>query len=64
MPRIHPVSWVTLRKIFEADGWADSRGKGDHMAFTKKGLPRPIIIRKYDEISSGLIHNNMGTAGV
>ncbi len=64
MPRITPTDWQTQVRIFEADGFAFSREKGSHLAFTKPGISRPIIIPKYSEIGVDIIRGNMRTAGM
>lgn len=64
MPRITPTDWQTQVKIFEADGFTLAREKGSHLAFTKPGIIRPVIIPKYSEIGIKIIRGNMRTAGM
>lgn len=64
MPRITPTDWQTQVKIFKADGFTLAREKGSHLAFTKPGIPRPIIIPKYSEIGVAIIKGNMRTASM
>lgn len=61
-PRITPVNWKTLEKIFIADGFVYKRTKGDHRCYEKKGILRPIVIPMYDEVDDDIIHSNMRTA--
>ncbi len=64
MPRITPVDWKTLEKIFLADGFEFKRQKGDHRSYIKPGICRPIVIPTYKEIDPDIIHSNMRTAGM
>ncbi len=62
MPKLRPLDWKTLERIFEADGWALKRKKGDHRAYVKEGFLRPVIIPAYDAVGVDIIMNNMRTA--
>jgi len=50
MRKITPIHWRKLAKVFELDGWQLSRIKGDHLIYTKKGFPRPVVIPKDREV--------------
>lgn len=63
-PKITPVDWQTLVKIFEADGFTQDGTKGSHIRLVKPGVLRPVIIPKYDEIGLDIITSNMRTAGM
>lgn len=58
------MSWHDLVRVFERAGFHLQRIRGDHMAYTKPGLRRPIIIPRQREISVGLIESNMRTAAI
>jgi predicted RNA binding protein YcfA (HicA-like mRNA interferase family) len=60
--KLTPTDWKTLVKIFEADGFAFDRQKGDHRCYVKKGVLRPIVIPEYKEIGLDIIKSNMRTA--
>jgi len=64
MPKIQPLSWQKLARVFELDGWESARIKGDHIAYVKPGLSRPVIIPKYREIPVFIIKNNLKTAQI
>lgn len=64
MPKITPISWKTLKKIFEADGFVKDRITGDHIVMVKAGVLRPVIIPKYSAIGRDIIMNNIRTAGM
>ncbi len=64
MPRLTVQSWKTLQKVFELDGFAVSRVKGSHIAMTRDGVLRPVIIPKYPEVGLDIIRNCMRTAGM
>ena len=53
MPRINPVPPKTLIKLFKHFGFQESRQKGSHVAMTKPGVSRPLIIL-----------NNIRSAGI
>jgi predicted RNA binding protein YcfA (HicA-like mRNA interferase family) len=62
MPKLKPVSWKTLLRVFELDGFKRDREEGSHIILTKEGVARPIVIPKYDEIGLDIIQSNMRTA--
>lgn len=64
MDRITPVSWRTLAKVFEHEGFQFVRQKGDHVIYTKPGVKRPIVIPMYDAIPVFIIKNNLRSAGI
>jgi predicted RNA binding protein YcfA (HicA-like mRNA interferase family) len=64
MSKLSPVSYKTLAKAFEADGFRCVRTEGDHMVFTKPGVLRPIVIPKYASVPVFIIRNNLRTAGM
>lgn len=63
-PRITPLSWKILEKIFILDGFVYKRTRGDHRLYEKPGVIRPIVIPMYDEVDDDIIHTNMRTAGM
>lgn len=44
MPRITPVHYRKLKKVFERDGWQYLGNVGDHMQFRKPGYLRRVVI--------------------
>ena len=64
MPRLTPVKWKLLECVFLKDGFVFERQQGDHKAYTKKGILRPVIIPTYKEIDINIIKSNMRTAGM
>jgi len=64
MPRIAPVHYRKLEKVFKNKGFVYVRTKGDHLVYTKKGIDRPIIIPVYREIPEFIILRNLKTAGI
>ena len=64
MPKIQPLPWQKLARVFELDGWQQARIRGDHIAYVKPGLPRPVIVPKYREVAVFIIKNNLKTAGL
>jgi len=45
MPKIIPIHYEKLIKIFEAEGFQVVRKKGDHIMLTKQGIKRPLVIK-------------------
>ena len=64
MPKLSPVSYKQLVKVFLAEGFQHVRTEGDHMVFTKKGVIRPVVIPKYAAVPVFVIKNNLRTAGM
>lgn len=64
MPRLTPIDWKTLVRVFEADGFKVDRSKGSHIVLTKPGVLRAIVIPRYDELGLDIITNNMRSAGM
>lgn len=64
MPRIIPIHWRTLERVFLAAGFEFARQEGSHRAYTKPGLSRPIVIPTYDEVPVSIIRNNLKTASI
>lgn len=64
MPKIVPVHYKVLVRIFEAEGFQLARQRGDHLAYTKEGILRPVIIPKRTQVPVFIISNNLRTAGI
>jgi predicted RNA binding protein YcfA (HicA-like mRNA interferase family) len=64
MPKITPINWRVLEKVFLAAGFRFARQEGSHRSYTKAGISRPIVIPTYDEIPVSIIRNNLKTAGI
>ena len=64
MPRIIPVDWKTLLRIFELYGCRYKRKKGSHHILVYQGARQAVVIPEYDEIDPEIIKNNMKTVGM
>jgi predicted RNA binding protein YcfA (HicA-like mRNA interferase family) len=64
MPRLIPVHWKILEKIFLAVGFRFARQEGSHRSYIKSGVSRPLVIPTYDEVPVAIIRNNLKTAGM
>jgi predicted RNA binding protein YcfA (HicA-like mRNA interferase family) len=64
MPKLSPVSYRVLVRIFERDGFSCVREEGDHLVFTKPGVMRPVVIPKYGSVPVFVIKNNLRSAGM
>ena len=64
MPRITPIHWKTLEKVFLTAGFQFIRQEGSHRSYYKPGIVRPVVIPTYDEVPVSIIRNNLKTAGI
>jgi predicted RNA binding protein YcfA (HicA-like mRNA interferase family) len=64
MPKIIPIHWRRLEKVFLSVGFRFARQEGSHRSYTKPGVARPIVIPTYDEVPVSIIRNNLKTAGI
>ena len=68
MPRITPVDWRTLIKVFVFHGCEYKRKQGSHHVLTCPDARRAIVIPEYDEIDAEIdaeiIKNNLRSAGI
>ena len=64
MPRITPVPYMVLQRIFEAEGFKFDRQRGDHLIYVKDGISRPVVIPMYQEVPVFIIKNNLKSAGI
>ena len=62
MPKIAPVPYQTLVRVFEKDGFQLQRQRGDHLIYTKPGILRPLVIPMYDQVPVFIIRNNLRSA--
>ena len=63
--KIVPIHYSLLIKIFERDGFAIRRMKGDHTIMTKPGVKRPLVIKSSPKlVPITHIRTNMTTAGI
>jgi len=64
MPRITPIHWRDLERVFLAVGFRFARQEGSHRSYVKAGILRPIVIPTYQEVPISIIRNNLKTAGI
>ena len=64
MPKITPIHWKKLEKVFFLAGFCFIRQSGSHRSYFKKGILRPIVIPTYAEVPVIIIRNNLKTAGI
>lgn len=64
MSRLRPVHWQRLECVFLKAGFKFERESGSHRLYSKKGVPRPIVIPKYDEVGRDIINSNCRSAGI
>lgn len=65
MPKLAPVSYQKLVKIFERDGFSVNRIKGDHIIMIKQGIKRPLVIKmRPGTVPITHIKTNLQSAGI
>ncbi len=64
MPRIIPVSYKVLLRVFLEAGCEYKRKKGSHHILTCPNCKRAVVIPEYSEIDVEIIKNNLRTAGI
>jgi len=64
MPKISPIHWKDLERVFLKVGFRFARQEGSHRSYIKSGVSRPIVIPMYKEIPVSIIKNNLKTAGI
>jgi predicted RNA binding protein YcfA (HicA-like mRNA interferase family) len=65
LPKIAPVDYRTLIRVFELDGFTVSRQRGDHVVMTKPDVPRPVVIKTSPrQVPVTHIRTNLTTAGM
>ena len=63
--KITPISYQTLVKVFESEGFTVSQQRGDHLIPTKLGVSRPVVIKTSPrEVPVTHILTNLRTAGI
>jgi hypothetical protein len=58
------VTWQELKTICLLLGCSESRIKGDHLAMTRPGMARPVIIKMDPDLGEDIVRSNMRTLGV
>ncbi len=64
MPKLTPLHYRVLVRIFEAEGFSHRRTSGDHMIYTKEGIVRPLVIPRYKQIPVFVIKALLRTAQI
>ncbi len=64
MPRITPIGYRRLVRVFELFGCQYKRKEGSHHVLTYPGARRAVVIPEYEEVDVEIIKNNMRTVGM
>jgi predicted RNA binding protein YcfA (HicA-like mRNA interferase family) len=65
LPKIVPLHYQKLIRVFELDGFTVSRQRGDHIVMTKSGILRPLVIKTSPhKVPVTHIRTNLTTAGM
>lgn len=63
--KLVPIPYRKLIRVFELDGFAVARSRGDHIAMIKPGVRRLLIIKTSPrKVPVAHIRTNMTTAGM
>ena len=64
MSRITPIPWKKFEKFLLYVGCVFVREKGDHRAYSRNGLLRPVIIPRDAMLPIFIIRNNLRILGI
>ncbi len=64
MPRIIPIDYKSLLKLFQKFGYRYKRKEGSHHILTFPEAKRAVAIPEYNEVDVEIIKNNMRTVGM
>lgn len=64
MPRITPVHWKDLERVFLSCGFQFARQEGSHRSYVKEGILRPVVTPTYADVPVSIIRNNLKTARI
>ncbi len=64
MPKISPVHYKKLVRVFEKKGFMFDRQAGDHLVYVRDDVKRPIVIPTYSQVPVFIILNDLKTAGI
>jgi predicted RNA binding protein YcfA (HicA-like mRNA interferase family) len=64
MPRITPIPWKEVERVFLAAGFRFARQEGSHRSYLKEGVARPVVIPTYRQVPVSIIRNNLKTANI
>lgn len=58
------VTWQELRDVCFLLNCVVSRQRGDHLAMSRPGLARPVIIKMDSDLGEDVVRTNLRTLGV
>lgn len=65
MPKITPIPYWKLIRVFEMDGFSVRGTEGDHIIMTKPGVKRPLVIKRSPrDVPVAHIRTNLTTANM
>jgi predicted RNA binding protein YcfA (HicA-like mRNA interferase family) len=64
VPRLAPIHWRRLERVFLAAGFVFVRQEGSHRSYVRAGTARPVVIPTYDEVPVAVIKSNLKTANL
>jgi predicted RNA binding protein YcfA (HicA-like mRNA interferase family) len=64
MPKLSPVSYQVLVRVFERGGFRCARQEAEHIIYSRPGVARPVVISKYHAVPVFIIKQNLRSAGI
>jgi predicted RNA binding protein YcfA (HicA-like mRNA interferase family) len=64
VPRLTPLPWQKVVRVFEQIGYRRAGQKGSHIKLEKPGVARPLIVPRYDEVGRDILLGLIRTAGI
>jgi predicted RNA binding protein YcfA (HicA-like mRNA interferase family) len=64
MPRLTPVHYQSLIRVFRKAGFSVDRQESSHIMMIKNGIPRPLVIPTYTEVQISIIKGLLRSAGM
>jgi len=64
MTAIKPIGYKRLECMVKKQGYQLARVSGDHLIYSRRGSPRPLVIPMYESVPVFIIKNLMRTMGL
>ena len=64
MAKLPIISGREFARFLQKHGFKEDRQRASHIILEKDGIARPVVIPDHRELSVGVIHNNLKTAGI
>ena len=64
MPSLRPIPYARFEKFLQRIGCRLIRERGDHRAWIREGMNRPVIVRRVKDLPIFEIKSNLRTLGI